>query len=270
MHTPEQSPEQSAEEIQQSGALPIYEFAPDEVVQPPELPAVQEPAVSAATDGNVSQPVEMPSEEAIRQGLIYPPPPSFYQNVRRQEPEQMPASMPPTPEMRPVMPPPFPLSPPPPARKKSRAWIWIVVAILLVAFIASCGLCSWAFSGILTDTYRGIANAQKAADNYYAAVKAQNYTSAYSYLALSPSGSAGALSDQQFAQQARQLDDQHGAVTTYSVGTPSPANDSSAGSMDLTRMVVTVNVERNKQSYQTYLTLQNINGQWKIVDFSRI
>src|SRR5215469_17836308 len=69
---------------------PLYEF-PAATPAPSDLPGV---ARGASERGGLrgEEDVQQPSEEEIRRGLVYPPPPSYYQNM------QVPLDRPPLPQ----------------------------------------------------------------------------------------------------------------------------------------------------------------------------
>src|SRR5215471_4687328 len=71
-----------------------------------------------------------------------------------------------------------PLPPPTPV-KKSRAWIWIVVAFFSLALLAACGGCTWAFYAIVGPITQQISDATRVINDYYGNIKAQNYAAAY-------------------------------------------------------------------------------------------
>ncbi len=50
---------------------------------------------------------------------------------------------------------------PPPPVKRSRAWIWIVVAFFSLALLAVCGGCVWAFYAILGPATQQLSGATK-------------------------------------------------------------------------------------------------------------
>jgi hypothetical protein len=151
--------------------------------------------------------------------------------------------------------------------KRSRKWIWIVVAVLGVVLLASCGLCGWASYSMFSSTFKQVIGSMNVIENYYSAIEAKNYTGAYGY--LDPQGTISGLTLDKFIQQARRLDNQYGPVLSYTPGTPTFAIGGSGGA-DLSRLTITVNIRRPKLSYTALLTLSRIGGTWKIVDFDRI
>jgi len=222
------------------------------------------------------QPVEEPvKQNREEQGLVYPPPPSFYQNMAV-SPERPPLPSPPPmlygyAPQRSVYPtnapplPPYLVAPPP--VKRSRKWIWFVVITLSVAFLGSVGLCGWAFSSIFTATFQQATGSVIVVNDYYTAIQAQNYAAAYSYLA--PQGQISGLTQDQFVQQAQNRDTLYGVVVSYVLGQSSFASNPSTGP-DLSYMTITVNVTRNRLSYSVLLTVHQVGGSWKITDFDRI
>ncbi|MBV9227734.1 MAG: hypothetical protein JOZ18_00370 [Chloroflexi bacterium] len=265
--TPDQSPEE-----QNLVSQPLYEFtandplsqtpytskptANDEAKEETHQP-VQPASITRALPEGSSPPVQ--SVEAIRQGLVYPPPPWFYQNMQA-----------------PTVPPPLPLPPYPvnqqppipiptqPSAKKSRTWIWVVAAILGLALISACGLCGWAFASVAQQ----VGGSVTVVDDYYSAIKAQNYAAAYSYLA--PQDDINGMTLDKFTRQAQSFDEQYGTVTAYTLNQPSYTTNPDTGP-DLSHFTMTVDITRAKQkSYTVLLTIRNLGGHWKITNFDRI
>jgi hypothetical protein len=257
--------------------------------------AAQQPGAQATTPGSGRPP---PSADAIRQGLVYPPPPSFYQDV--EESSVQPLPLPPqapgmtplpvsglTPSMPPasyianrsgtehISPPPFVPIPPPsmpvPPAQKSRKWMWIVIALLGGVLVLSCGLCTWAGYMLVAPTVQDETSALSLVNNYYDAIQARNYDAAYSYLA--PQNKNSILTREQFIQQAEKRDSQYGSVRTYESGQPSiPGNPGGNGpnSLTLSHLTITVNVTRAHLNYAVQLSLEKTGGGWKIVKFNEI
>ena len=176
-------------------------------------------------------------------------------------------------------PPPVPFTPPlppPTPVKKSRAWIWIVVTFFSLALLAACGGCIWAFYAIVGPTTQQISGATRVINDYYGNIKAQNYAAAYLDLSLN---GQNPLTQDQFVQQAQARDAQYGRVTSYLLAGLSPSS-STAGSdpfrltitatVDVTRCKGESSTSRSCTSYNTVLTLQQVAGRWKIVDFYKI
>ncbi len=257
------------------------------------------------------------NDEAIRQGLIYPPPPSFYQkeppaasiqtNAQPQVqapyepqepphayggpaeyvPQQQPTNTTQT-QQAPYFPhpsyPPYPVYPPgqgypgmqapyfapvPPA-KKSYKWVWILVSVLGVLLLASCGVCAWASSSIFGEAFQQansvVNGGRDLTNNYYEAIQGKHYSQAYNY--LSTQQSLKNLTLDQYLKQAQDLDARYGPVDKYVQSSPSISYDTSNTTID--HFTITVDVTREKKSYQTVLTIYKINNQWKITDYTTI
>ncbi len=294
MHTSNQSPEEP-EKATEPGAAdqnsqPFYEFPV------PYSAWSDEKQEIINREGGVSQPAPAakpasdtggqhnPTEDLMRQGLIYPPPPSFYQQAApavHNQPLPLPSvapnpgmaspgSLPPSVSYAPPMgygPPFAPVPPTQPRVKKSYKWIWITVSILAVLLLAACGFCGWAFSQFLTPIVQGETDAINTANNYYAALQSKDYTGAYQY--LSPQGTIQDMTQTTFTQRAQDADAQYGTVRSYTTGTISPVTNSNAG-LSFSRFTVVINVTRANQSYSVLLTLQKSGNDWKIIDFDRI
>jgi hypothetical protein len=315
-----QIPQQPPEDEQRQASQPLYEFVTDSSL--PAVPAItpggeqdgaehvpsadEQPAPERAgsdqpSDGQATpaasdrSPDPSPSAEAIRQGLVYPPPPSFYQNAQEDTSR---APVPPVPSASPgtatlsspgglppgapvvgpgseyIPPPAFvPLPPPgmmPPVRQ-SRKWMWIVIAMLGGVLLLSCGLCSWAGYMLVAPTVQDQTDALSLVNNYYEAIQSRNYTAAYADLA--PQGTIKDLTREQFIQQAQSRDSQYGSVRSYVAGQPSPVANTGGGnttSLSFSRMTITVSVARAHLNYNVLLTLEKVNGSWKIVDFDGV
>jgi hypothetical protein len=222
----------------------------------------------------------MPLEEAVQRGLIYPPPPAFYQNMH-EVPVQPP--LPPqygvneqaAPRLGSVQAPQPPFTPPTTPTRRSRKWIWIVVSILSLAFLASCGICIWASYAYISPVFQQLNGAIDVADNYYSNIQAQNYATAYLDLFLN---GQNRLTQDQFVRLAQTRDAQDGRVRSYMLGQPAYSSNPTSGP-DLSHLTITVDVTRCKGeastgqsclSYTTLLTMQKVAGHWKIVDFYKI
>lgn len=294
MHTPEQ-PEEKKQEVEHA-STPLYEFPADSHFQNPyDYAAFQsEPLVQTGEGESAKAPSEthvlpsgedasIPSHEAGARGFVYPPPPSYYQNMT--DPAQIPP-LPPaitgTPLSYPATPftgqgdqtylgnvqsPPILPAPMAPPAKRSRKWIWIIVSIFSVAFVASCGLCSWASYNLFSTTYQQVSNSLNVVNGYYAAIQTKNYHVAYSYLA--PQGAISGLTEEQFTQQAQNRDDQNGRVLSYTPGQPMYDTSATTGP-NLSKFTITINVSRTNLDYAVLLTVSKIGGDWKITDFDRI
>ncbi len=268
MQTPDQSPEES-EEARQVEQQPLYEFPPSGPL--PALPIAEEgkadsgvsvpQQVSTIESGQATSSPAEGHEDLIRQGLVYPPPPSFYlQNVSDQ-PAPLAAA--------------YPVARPPqgasqasvPPKKKSYRWLWITISILSVLFLAACGFCSWSFYNFFASTVGPTQNTINIADDYYAALQNKDYSSAYSY--LSPKGTLSGMTLDSFTKQAQSADEHYGVVRSYTATLGNFSTNSGTG-VDLSHFTVVVNVARAKQSYPVLLTMEKSGNSWKIIDFDRI
>jgi hypothetical protein len=264
MHSPDQeAPEEKIQQPadgtpEQQEFQPLYEF-----------PATPETVAEYA-----------PRNEAAQQGFVYPPPPSFYEKM------VVPAQQVPMPgsagnnfiatpmQQRPIPgglaphpPPVVPLVAPQPPVKKSKKWVWIVVSILSVVLLASCGLCSWGFYNFFVPTYRQISGSIDVVNDYYTNLQARNYQAAYRDLA--PQGQISSLTVDQFTKQAEARDANYGPVASFILGQPSFRIDSQTGP-DLAHCTITVDLKRSHLSYKAQLTLSKIGNNWKIVAYDQI
>jgi hypothetical protein len=283
------------DEEQKQSTQPLYEFVAEDV--PPNPGVLPESGTGGSEDKGRSNQASapLPSDEEIRRGLIYPPPPSFYQNMQivpaqpltppaegqrrygevASTPTDERAVRDPRPDMgRYSSPYPLYVPGPPetkPQTKRSRAWIWIVASVLGVALLASCGLCGWGTYSIFSTTFQQVVEPLTLTQNYYSALQAKNYSLAYSY--LSPQGAINGLTLDEFTLQARARDSQYGPVRSYTPGQPAfttSTSDTGISNTDLSRATITVDVSRPQQNYSVLLTMQKVRGQWKIIDFDRL
>ena len=217
---------------------------------------------------------------ADQQGMIYPPPPSYYQNmqtppVRTALPLQPGAntSLPfqsSTPgsqaqlnpmgvQVAPYPPTYYPGMQPP--EKKSYKWIWIIVSIFSVAFLVTCGLCGWGFYQLFSTVFQQETGATDVVNNYFQDVQNQRYTQAFQDLQIN----GLTLSD--YITKAQDSDTQNGSLLSFVVG--QPTFDSSSSGPDLSHWRYTVDITRAKDSYPVLVTVQKIGGNWKITYIDR-
>ena len=297
MQTSNQFPEEpegtKEENAAEQASPPLYEFsAPyvpwsdksQEIVSSgAEAPGITNASALQSASETEGQP--RPEEDLIRQGLVYPPPPSFYQHAQFAPDQPLPqASMPIYPGMAGVgmqpagyvpqggysgmQPPPFaPIPPMQPPIKKSYRWLWITISILVVLLLAACGFCGWAFSQFFTPIVQSETNAINVTNEYYDALHNQDYVSAYQY--LMPQSSIAGMTQATFTQRAQSADKQYGIVRSYTTGAVNIVTDPNAG-LIFSRFTVVVNVTRPDQSYSVLLTLQKSGNDWKITDFDRL
>lgn len=313
---PEENARQDGDEMAEPQATPLFEFPPDTMqndadaasVPSHQLPPPPQPAPitqvlpeeDAPSIASTSQ--EPVNEEAVRKGLVYPPPPSFYQNMHDapehpvlppkamplqqprppingqypvgqqgtvplqsfQQGRQLPPGYQPYPPYPPPFMPPYPQKPP---VKKSRRWLWITLSIVGVILLASCGLCGWGAYNLFSPAYQGVSNSLNLVDDYYSALQAKNYAAAYDD--LSTQNQLSGLTEAKFAQEAAARDAQYGAIQTYSPGQPAYSTGSNNG-FNFTHFTYAVSIKRPNLSYTATLTLSEIQNQWKITNFDSV
>lgn len=154
--------------------------------------------------------------------------------------------------------PPYPNYPPAPGSsqqpRKSYLWLWITLGVLAFVCVMGGWLLIWGI-GSAIHSYGG---ATIASDQYYTAIRDQNYTRAYSFLG---SNVKTGISQEAFTQQAQQQDEAYGRVSTYSYGNVPMGDPANA--------TVTV-IRANGTSYLVHLEMSQEAGAWKITAFDRI
>ncbi|HEX4208064.1 MAG TPA: hypothetical protein VHZ51_28445 [Ktedonobacteraceae bacterium] len=307
----ENTPEQPSEGKTQPSSPPLYEFSGAQEPQPPsedqrdtytghsEVVAQQEPAASPDGPAPTTANKAAPTEDATNK--VYPPPPSFYENREniQHTNEQMPQrdyappiqpyqpmpmgqqpygyGAPPVPGM-PVPPPYYGYGVPPgmaaPRAKRSKAWIWILVSILIVLVLGGCSACSWlffgAFSSAFQTSYKHVSGAINTSTSYYTALQNQQYSTAYGYLSLqNQQDGNNNLSQDAFIKQAQNADAQDGTIQSFIPGATTYSYQSNQ-QPDLNRIHMTMTVQRARKRYMVHLQLTFSAGQWKITQFDHI
>src|ERR1051326_951140 len=272
-HPADENMKQVTDEMpEQQGFQPLYEF-------PPSGPLLNEGAQPAP----ISQ--VQPEAGQGKEGFVYPPPPSYYQNMvmppqrpvmqapsqSRTEQQASPGDMRYRPQTQQgtmtYTPPGAPPSVSHPQVKKSYKWAWIIATILGVAVLASCGLCGWGAYNLFSTTFHQISGSVNVVNDYYTDLQSQNYTAAYGDLA--PQGQISGLTQAQFISQAMQRDTQYGPVLSFVPGQPSFSNNPTTGP-NLSRFTITVDVKRTHLSYTVLLTMIKVRGVWKITEYDQI
>ncbi|HVB74158.1 MAG TPA: hypothetical protein VNE38_11445 [Ktedonobacteraceae bacterium] len=240
---------------------------------------------------------KQPSEEAtardIQQGLVYPPPPSYYQNmVAPAEPPPLPAkslqpqpvqprppeattrssaqkqydaSKPPVKEMQPTYYAPGQyrdMVPPPPVRRSHRQ-LWVIVAIISVSALLLCGAGSWALFNVFGALYQQANTGTPVVQDFYQNLLSQNYSGAYADLQINR------LTSATFIQEAQAVNSQYGQIVSFNIDTT--AFNASNSAPNTTHWQVTVNVTRQYASYSVPVVTDSINGNWLItsIDLSK-
>lgn len=151
----------------EQGQLPLYEF----------------PADSSLAQNGPQSPT--PAQD-LPQGLIYPPPPSFYQNMqvsaeRPSLPPPLAARQVPVSSGQPgSVPPVYPYGPPgqssPPGLppgwrqapvKRPRKRTWVIVAIIAAVVLLLCGLAGWAFYSLFSTVAQQMNGITNVAQDFY-------------------------------------------------------------------------------------------------------
>jgi hypothetical protein len=277
---------EKSRQLTQQEAQPLYEFPASGP-----LPSAGEVQATADTVAPPPTGPAAPIPGAINRGFVYPPPPSYYQNmpsspVRPPLPQQpslasnqgsRQATLPDynfTPITHPRLPsgnlsnvPPPTFQPYRPAQKKSYKWVWIAVSIISICVLTGCSLGVWGIYTIINASYQEIAGSIDVVNDYYSNLQSKNYTAAYSDLA--PHGQISGLTQAQFVKEATQLEQQYGPVISFVPSQPNLSTDPNTGT-NFTHLTITVDVKRTHDSYTALLTLDKIGGNWKITEYDRI
>ena len=292
MYTPEPSEEKQSQ------------VAPDQHSH--EILTTSEPG----TDTNSTPQDAFLDAESIQRGLLYPPPPAFYErqeSASEATPTYTPAipQKEQTPQLPPSLPsqsasayppdarqgftqayypytvyPPGPGYPPdvqppfvtvPPRHKKSHKLLWISLSILAVVILLCCGLCSWVAYPIITQAY------QQASSAVYGS---QDLVNNY----------YGDIQNQQYSQAYTYLtpqgSDAHLTQTQFMQEAQQrdkqygPVYSFTAGTPSVTynntngqtidSFSIDVTVARAKTKYTVHLFAQKVNGTCKIYNFNHI
>jgi hypothetical protein len=155
---------------------------------------------------------------------------------------------------------------PPPQPRRSRRGLWITLSIIAGLLVLGCGGCGILFAlgaGPLVNIVGSIVGPAYTVNQYYTAVKNQNYNTAFSYISTDMTTSTGqTLTQDLYTTAAQLLDTAKGKVTNYSVGNISSSNN-------VTSVTVTV-TRANAPPYDVHLQLQQVNGSWKITSYDNI
>lgn len=259
---------------------------PSEEEQQPQAQSVAEKAEPVVAASEIIVLGEASSEE-VQSGLVYPPPPSFYQNM------QIPAEKPPLPlpAPDPIVPrsypaanvgfapqnafqphpglPPQPLSYPPPTRPRgSRKKLWIILSIVGVCLLTVCGLCGWGIYSYVAPIFQNVSQSLTTVTNltndYYQNIEQKHYDAAYQDLQMN------SLTQSAFAQQAQQRETQLGSISSFQIDSPSPEVTSSETGENISGYKLTIDVVRASSSYSVHLEVEAIGSTWKITSFDVI
>ena len=138
--------------------------------------------------------------------------------------------------------------------KKQRRWLWIVLGIVVVPLLV-CG------GGGLLVFYLGTHNgATDVANQYYTAVKNQDYNTAFTYLDTSNLTLNGQpLTQSLYIQGAGLIDQTKGKLTAYSI-----TNTSLNSNNGVNTAMLTVSETRNGAPYDVHVQLKQESNGWKI------
>ncbi len=248
---------------------------PPQPEQPTESPLFEFAAPSgAATSGQDVHSQQPEQETPQEQGFIYPPPPSYYQNM------QVPAERLPLPGQ----PQPQPLEPTTPARydtqgtyyrqpgvqeappyrpgdaaprwqpptRRSRKQTWVIISIIGVCVLLLCGGGGWALYNVVGAVFQQVSGAPQVVQDFYQQVQSQNYTAAFNDLQISGQTATA------FSEEAKTLDTQYGTVQSFQIGA------TSISSSNTSAWQITVSVTRTRAAYAVTVSVNNAGGSWKI------
>ena len=133
----------------------------------------------------------------------------------------------------------------------SYRWLWIVLGVFALLCLLG-GALVWVF------VVSPVGGPTIASDQYYTAIRDQDYAKAYGYLG---SDLQATLSREDFTRQAQQQDAAFGRVSHYSYSNV-PLGDPAAATITVTRASGT--------TYMVHLELRQEGGAWKITIFDRI
>jgi hypothetical protein len=270
--------EQGAQENTGQSSSPSYEYF--------EFPPDASPSKYVARGPLANEPTSEPSEQDIQQGLVYPPPPSYYQNMQISterpplpgkplQPSQQPLytqQLPYAPSAyygygRPGMPAPtyapgqYPgVMPPYSPVRRSRKHIWIIVSIISASVLLLCGAGGWAFYSIFTAVSQQVNGATQLVQDFYQHLQTHDENNAYFDLQID------GLTSNAFFLRVQGVVSQYGSLTSFKLD--STSFSSNAG---LSRWQITEDVTRQYASYTVPVSVDSINGGWKItaIDLSK-
>jgi hypothetical protein len=144
--------------------------------------------------------------------------------------------------------------------KKRRRWLLVLAIIVGILVLAGVG----GFAAIYLVVFNS--PPKTVAQQYYDAIKRQDYALAYSYLdptlEITFGGSSQQITQQAFTQAAQAYDATKGKVRDFSITSVGFNYSTSTGNTGH----VTVRVTRNGNAYDVHLMLQQEGNDWKIVD----
>lgn len=191
-----------------------------------------------------------------------PPQPPYGQPAQPYPPYGQPAQPYPQPQYNV---PPIPVyAPPQPRKSRRRLWITlgIILGVLLLIFVG-------AIVAIVVFVNSSTAPAKTVVQQYYDAVKIQNYAQAYSYLdiqTLTVNGQEQQATQALYTQVAQFVDQQNGKVTDYNITGVNVNSSTSTGNT----ATVTVNVTRSGKTQEVHVQLRQEGNDWKIISIDHL
>ncbi|MHB8600393.1 MAG: hypothetical protein ACYDER_26740 [Ktedonobacteraceae bacterium] len=310
MESSEQEPlgentEQYKDAEVESNVQPLYEFPPEHLHS--SNPTIQSSpaAITQVLPLEDAAPVD---EEAVRKGLVYPPPPSYYQNMQpltappllppvqpqplqprygqMGRPEQStpvnPGVVPPQTQGQqiprqpqaqqgfypPAYPPPFV---PPYERRPTmrKSRRWLWITLSIV------GAVMLLTCGLCSwAAYNFLAPAVQGVSGSLNVVNdyygnLQTKNYAAAFGDINTQYELSSLTETKFAQEASARDSQYGPILSFTPGQPAYASTPNGG-FDFTRFTISVDVKRAKLSYTTTFYLRKIGSNWKITNFDSV
>jgi hypothetical protein len=144
--------------------------------------------------------------------------------------------------------------------KKRRRWLLVLAIIVGILVLAGVG----GFAAIYLVVFNS--PPKTVAQQYYDAIKSQDYALAYSYLdpniEITFQGRSQQITQQAFTQAAQAYDATKGKVRDFSITSVDFNYSTSTGNTGH----VTVRVTRNGNAYDVHLMLRQEGNDWKIVD----
>ena len=153
----------------------------------------------------------------------------------------------------------------PPQPKKSRRRLWITLGIIFGVLLL---LVVGGIVAIVVVVNNQVSPAKTVVQQYYDAVKSQNYAQAYSYLeiqTLTLSGQQQQASQALYTQVAQVIDQQNGKVTDYNI-----TGVEVSSSNGLNTAAITVNVTRSGKTQEVHVQLRQVGNDWKIIGLDHL
>jgi hypothetical protein len=138
--------------------------------------------------------------------------------------------------------------------KKSRTWVWVLSGMLVLYTLISLIVLAFGVQ-VAINAFGG---PTIVAEQYYSAIKDQDYARAYTYLDLKV---AARMSKEAFITAARDRDRADGVVTTFTLLTE-PDGDHATATIAVTRS--------HEKAYTVHLNLQKVGNEWKISAYDRL